>query len=561
MTVSDCARGESGVDDTVTVDGGREAYERRAWEEARALLAATEPLEAEDLERLAVATYLVGRDEESTRAWEQAHARWTRLGDPDRAARCAFWLAFGLLLRGEAAQANGWLARAARLIDETEGAGAGRECAARGYLQVVACIEAMNAGDLETADAVAHQIVDLATRFDDHDLLGLGMLCLGEAALALGEGTRAAKLLDEAMVAVTTGEISPIPAGIVYCGVIEACMDAFDLRRAAEWTEALDRWCAAQPDLVPFRGQCLVHRSQLLQAHGAWAEASFEADRARQRLSEPAHPALGLALYQQGELHRLRGDVADAERAYRAASGQGREPAPGLALLRLAEGRVDAAAVAIRRTLEHSRGQVTHPAMLAAGVDILLAAGDVEDARSAADELTKIAEAVDVPLVRAVTAYATGSVLLAEGDANSALGALRQAYLGWRDLGMPHDAARARVRIGVACRALGDHDAADLELEAARAVFERLGARPDLAEIARLATPVTPERSARPSGLTERECEVLRHVAAGETDRQVAAALVISEHTVGRHLQNIFRKLGVSSRAAATAYAYDHGLV
>jgi DNA-binding CsgD family transcriptional regulator len=535
------------VDDTVLVDCGGEA---------------TEALQAEDLERLAVSAYLVGRDDESARAWEQAHGRWVRAGDPDRAARCAFWLAFGLLLRGEAAQANGWLARAARLIDdaETAGPGAGRDCAARGYLHVVACLQAMDAGDPKTADAVAHQIVDLATRFDDTDLMGLGLLCLGEAALALGEGTRAARMLDEAMVAVTTGEISPIPAGIVYCGVIEACMDAFDVRRAAEWTEALDRWCAAQPDLVPFRGQCLVHRSQLLQAHGAWAEASSEADRARQRLSEPAHPALGLALYQQGELHRLRGEVAEAERAYRAASGQGRDPAPGLALLRLAEGRVDAAAVAIRRTLEHSRGQLTHPAMLAAAVDIMLAAGEVEEARSAADELAEFAEAADVPLARAVGAYATGSVLLAEGDATAALGALRQAYLGWRELEMPHDAARARVRIGVACQALGDHDAADLEMDAARAVFERLGARPDLEELARLAA-ATVERPARPGGLTERECEVLRQVAAGKTDRQIATALVISEHTVGRHLQNIFRKLGLSSRAAATAYAYDHGLV
>jgi DNA-binding CsgD family transcriptional regulator len=510
----------------------------------------------EDLERLAVAAYLAGHDEDSARAWEQAHVHWTRLGDPDRAARCAFWLAFGLLLRGEAAQANGWLARAARLIDDA--GQAGQECAARGYLQVVACIEAQEAGDTEAADTVAREIVDLAGRCDDDDLLGLGLLCLGEAALALGEGGRAAKLFDEAMVAVTTGEISPIPAGIVYCGVIEACMDAFDVRRAAEWTEALDRWCAARPDLVPFRGQCLVHRSQLLQAHGAWPEAVSEADRARRRLSEPAHPALGLALYQQGELHRLRGEVADAERAYRAASQQGREPAPGLALLRLAEGRVEAASVAIRRTLEHSRGQRTHPAMLAAAVDIMLAAGDVEDARSAADELAKIAEGVDVPLLHAVTAYATGSVLLAEGDAASALGFFRRAYLAWRDLEMPHDAARARVRIGVACRASGDDEAADLELDAARAVFERLGARPDLAEVATL---TGPGRAARPGGLTERECEVLRQVAAGKTDRQIAAALVISEHTVGRHLQNIFRKIGVSSRAAATAYAYDQGLV
>jgi ATP/maltotriose-dependent transcriptional regulator MalT len=511
------------------------------------------PGQAEDLERLAVAAYLAGRDDESARAWERAHAGWTELGDPDRAARCGFWLGFGLLLRGETAQANGWLARAARLIDA-----AGVECVTRGYLQVVTCLVAMEGGDPEAADAAAREVDEVAGRFGDRDLLALGMLCRGEAALALGETARGAMLFDEAMVAVTTGELSSITTGIVYCGVIASCVDNFDLRRAAEWTEALDRWSATQPDLVPFRGQCLVHRSQLLQAHGDWAEASSEADRARRHLSDPAHPALGLAMYQQGELHRLRGRFADAERAYRAASREGREPAPGLALLRLAEGNLDAAVVAIRRMVEESRGRLAHAEMLAACVDIMLGAGDIEEARAALDGLTKIADAADVPVLAAMTAYATGSVLLAAGDAPEALGALRRAFEAWRELDMPHHAARARVRIGLACRAVGDHEAAGLELDAARATFERLGAEPDLAALASLTSSDSPHR---PGGLTERECEVLRQVAAGKSDREIAVALVISEHTVGRHLQNIFRKLGLSSRAAATAYAYEHDLI
>jgi DNA-binding CsgD family transcriptional regulator len=403
-------------------------------------------------------------------------------------------------------------------------------------------------------------VLEVADACGDRDLRALGMLSSGQAALVAGAVRRGMALLDETMVAVAAGEVSPVPAGIVYCAVVDACIEVFDLRRAAEWTEALDRWSGAQPDLVPYRGQCLVHRSQLLQAHGSWPEARTEADRACRWLSRPSHPALGLALYQRAELHRLRGELADAERSYRAASRQGCEPAPGLALLRLAEGRVDAAVAAIRRVIDETRGPLRRPALLAAGVEILLAAGAVDDARSAAGELHELAGEVDAPLLHAVAAFATGSVLLAGDDPVAALGALRDAHERWRELDMPYDAARARVRIGLACRQLGDDDAALLELDAARLVFAQLEARPALAEVTRL-TAAAPPSEPRPGGLTGRECEVLRHVAAGETDREIAAALVISEHTVGRHLQNIFRKLGLSSRAAATSFAHEHHLV
>ncbi|HEY8526589.1 MAG TPA: helix-turn-helix transcriptional regulator [Acidimicrobiales bacterium] len=540
---------------TGAVDRGREAFARQAWAEAHALLAEPDErgeLAGEDLERLAVAAHLAGRDDDSVRAWERAHLAWTAGGDAARAALCAFWLGFGLLLRGEGAPASGWLARAERLV-----ADAGGDCAARGYLRVVACMGAIDAGDAATAGAAAAEVVAVARRSDDRELLAFGLLCSGEAALAAGEVAGGMRLLDEAMVAVAAGEVAPLVAGIVYCAVIEACMAAYDLRRAAQWTAALDRWCAAQPDLVPYRGQCLVHRSQVLLAHGAWADARSAAERAEEHLSEPEHPALGTALHQRGELHRLRGEAVEAERAYRAASRHGVEPAPGLALLRLAQGQVGAAVAAIRRAVGESRGQFTHAPMLAACVEIMLAAHDLDAARSAAQELTALAAGADAPLLDALVAYAAGAVALAAGDAAGALPAFRRAAAGWRDLGMPYDAARARVGVGRACRALGDRDAADLELAAAAAVFEELGARPALAELRGGPVP----RPARPGGLTARECEVLCQVAAGRTDRQIAAALVISEHTVGRHLQNIFSKLGLSSRAAATAYAYEHDLV
>jgi len=539
-----------------TIELGRAAFGRRAWADAYRLLADSDPRDVEDLERLAVAAHLVGKADESARAWERAHHACVRLGHGDRAARVAFWLGLGLLLQGEEAQGGGWLARAERLVEE-----AGGEGVAVGYLRVPLALGALEGGDAATAFALAGEAVDVARRYGDPDLLALGVLGSGQAALALGETARGLKLLDEVMVAVTTGEVSPIPAGIVYCAVIEACMDVFDWRRAAEWTEALHGWCAAQPDLVPYTGQCLVHRSQVLQAHGAWTAAVAEAEQACRRLSEPIHPAVGLAFYQQGELHRLRGEHAAAEQAYRAASRHGREPAPGFALLRLAEGNVEAAVVAIRRLVDESDGRLARPTILAAAVDVLLAAGDVAAARAAADELGDIAARVDAPLLHAVSDCATGTVLLAEGDVAAGLTALRQACRGWRHLGMPFDAARARVQVARACRALGDHDAAELELDAARLVFEQLDAAAELAVVARLAGAGDGAATSRPAGLTGRECEVLRLVAAGKTNREIAADLVISEHTVARHLQNIFAKLGLSSRAAATGYAYEHGLV
>jgi ATP/maltotriose-dependent transcriptional regulator MalT len=532
----------------VSVERGRDAFARQAWGEAHTHLSES-AADAEDLERLAIASYLLGRDDDAARAWERAHRACVESADPDSAGRCAFWLALTALLRGEEAHAGGWLARAERVLQA-----AGEHCAARALLLVPRYVERLNSGDPTTADTLAAEMVDLGHRCRDNDVLAFGLLGRGEAAIARGERIQGIQFLDEVMVSITTGEVSPIARGIVYCAVIEACVEVFDLRRAAEWTDALTQWCDAQPDLVPFRGQCLVHRSQVLQAHGAWTEAVAEAERARARLSEPAHPAVGLAYYQQAELHRLRGEFDAAEHAYRAASQQGREPAPGLSLLRLATGNVDAAVAAIQRMVEESRGTPSHLTMLAAAVDILLAARDVPAARAVQEELSQLVDASSVPLLDAIAAYAAGSVLLAEGDMQHALAALRRACTNWQELAMPYDAARARVQIALACQALGDRDAAELALEAARAEFERLGARPDLERVARLT-------GASPGVLTDRECEVLRLVARGLTNREIAADLVISEHTVARHLQNVFAKVGLSSRAAATAYAYEHGIV
>jgi ATP/maltotriose-dependent transcriptional regulator MalT len=536
---------------------GRESFRRQAWRDAYTELSAADhqgSLEPEDLERLATAAYLVGRDDDCADLWTRAHHDSLHSGDLTRAARCAFWLTVGFLLRGELARAGGWFARARRLLDDDQ-----QDCVEQGYLLVLIAIQLLFEGNAASAAATFGQAAEFGLRFAEPDLIAFAQLGRGQALLPLGETAEGVALLDEAMVAVTAGELSPVLVGLAYCIVIEACQEIFDLRRAQEWTTALSHWCASQPDLVRYRGQCLVHRSEIMQLNGAWQDALDDAQRARERLSDPpGQPALGMACYQQAELHRLRGEFVKAEQAYRQASQLGRNPQPGLAQLRFAQGQIEAAEAAIRRVAGEPQDRVTRSRVLPAYVEIMLAAGDLPAARVAAAELSAIAADLAAPLLRAVAAHAQGAVTLAEGDPQGALDALRHAWAVWQALEAPYEAARVRMLIGLACRALRDEDGAELEFDAARSVFRQLGAAPALARLDQL-TRKSPPKAA--GGLTEREVEVLRLVASGKTNRAIAADLVLSEKTVARHLSNIFTKLGLSSRAAATAFAYEHGLV
>lgn len=534
---------------------GRAQYKRRAWAEAYRLLLLAERsaavLSGEDLERLATAAYLTGRDDEYLDALGRAHRAHARAGDLKRAARCAFWVGLRLELRGEAARASGWYGRAQRLLERK-----GSESAENGYLLITIVDRSIAAGDAAGAIEAASRAAAIGDRFAEPDLSALARHLQGRALIQHGRLAEGLALLDEAMVAVTAGELSPVVTGLIYCSVIEGCQAVHALERAREWTSALARWCDEQPDLVAFTGVCRVHRAEIMMLNGAWEGALEEARRAAQRsLAAGNRHAAAAAYYQQAEVRRLRGEFAAAEEAYASASQWGWEPQPGLALLRLAQGRIDAAAAAMRRVMTPLIDPVQRAKLLPAHVEIMLAAGDLDAARAACDELERIAQRFDTRMLGAIAAQARGALELAAGQARAALAPLRRASQAWQSIEAPYPAARTRALLGLACRALGDEDGAKLELAAAKGAFAQLGAAPDLARIEALHG-VTP----RAGGLTARELQVLRLVAAGKTNKAIARELDLSEKTIHRHLSNIFGKLGVTSRAAATAYAYQNQL-
>jgi DNA-binding CsgD family transcriptional regulator len=533
------------------LERGRERYAARAWTDSYDSLSAAdraEPLVAEDLELLATSAYMLGRDAEYVAALERAHRAYLERDQGLTAARAAFWIAINLSIRGEAGGAKGWFGRARRLVDREP-----EDCVERGYLVLADMLGHAAAGDPDAAIAAGREAMATGDRFGDADLFALAAQDLGGLLIKGGRVAEGLGLLDEAMVAVTAGELSPIVNGFVYCGVIVGCQAAYEPRRAKEWTAALSRWCEDQPDLVSFTGTCMVHRSEIMQLHGAWPDALHEARRAAERCSRANNERVAAyARYREGEVHRLRGEFAAAEAAFREAHRGGYEPQPGVALLRLAQGNGEAAAAAIRRVVAETADPPRRAGVLPAAVEIMLAVGDIEAARGACEELERLAQQWTGVMIGATAAHARGAVAMADGDAGTALVALREATRAWRELDAPYEAARAQVLIGAACRALGDDDAAALELDAARQVFSQLEAAPELGRI---------DTRQDTHGLTLRELEVLRLVAAGRSNREIAAALVISEHTVARHLQNIFAKLGVPSRTAATAFAFAHDLL
>jgi DNA-binding CsgD family transcriptional regulator len=523
----------------------REAIARRAWSEALEEYRKCSDLEAAALESWGLAAFLTGNDDEAEATRERAHHAYLASGDLEGAARTAFWLGLSLVMRGEPARGGGWFG----IMRQVSGEGF-ESSRWRGYESLNVGMMALLSGRVEESLTRFEQALDVAVRHDDVDLRMLAASGHGQALLSSGRIAEGMRELDEVMVFGTSTAASPQAVG-------QVCRGCLDLERGSEWTELLSRWCATQPDLQPYRGQCLVHRSEVLQVRGRWDDAMVETERVLDDDRRGDRDvALGMALYQRAELYRVRGDDERAERGYRDALRAGHDPQPGMALLRLAQGRVESAFLSLQRALAETHVAFQRIRLLPALVEAALGLDDLRVAAEAARELTETAARLDSVYARAIAATSSGAVSIAGGRPRESLGELRSALNDWANLDAPYEAARCRVLFARACQEVGDLDTAQLELDAARRVFTGLGALRDLALLDGERT-----RQSAPAGLTRREVEVLRLVASGGSNREIAAELVLSEKTVARHVANIFVKIGVSSRAAATAFAYDASLV
>jgi DNA-binding CsgD family transcriptional regulator len=532
---------------------GREAAVNSAWLDASLHLSRADEaaaLEPTDLEVLATAAYMLGNDAAYAACLERAHQAYLAAGNIPRAVRCAFWIGHNRLFRSDPLQASGWFARAHRMLGD-------QDCVEAGYLLVPAWLMEMGRGNFERGHAGAVEGEGVAERFGDLDLAWLARDDQARALLNLGRVEEGLRLVDEAMIAARSGELSPIVTGILYCNTLVFCQDALEIAHARQWMLALTRWCDSQPAMVEHHGLCQVHKAEVLELSGAWADALDAAKLAADRFDQGVlnHLANGRARYLQGEIHRLRGDYDAAAQAFREASERGHEPQPGLALLRLDQGDRAASAAAIRRAVRETTQRLPRARLLPAYVHIMLAMGDLDAASTASAEIDQIARTQGTTVLLAHAAYAAGSVALATEDPDGALVALRRGLGLWLTLPAPYEVARTRMLIARACRSLGDEDTAAMELDLALASFTAMAAVPDVTRVNAL------QPRKRRHRLTEREEEVLRLVATGRSNREIATSLMISQHTVARHVQNILAKLEAPSRAGATAFAHHHGLV
>ncbi len=532
----------------------RADFERGEWVAALDLWAGVDrdQMDAGDLKSAGQSAFLLGRRDDAADFYQRAFRTFLDGGDPGGAVRCAFYLAMMFGTGGEPALAAGWGSRAERLLDDLD-----PEAVEGGYVSFLHMYGHLWAGEWPEASACAAATTSAGRAHGDPDLLALGLCSQGRLAIFSGDVAGGLALLDESMAGAAAGELSAVVCGNVYCTAIEGCQEISDFGRVAEWTTALHRWCTAQPGLVAFTGQCSVHRAQVMRERGAWPEALEELELAVTRYRQMGvQDAVGLAEYERGEVHRLQGEHDAAEAAYQRASEHGYDPQPGLARLWLARGQDTAAAAAVRRLLGEVAEPVARARLLPAAVDVLIAVDAADEARALVLDLDRLADHLGSLPVQAQAAAAAGAVELADGDAAGALPYLRKAHHLWGRAENTYEGARVRVLVGRALAQMGDEESGRREVAGARDTLDSLGAQPDVAAAARWLRPTE-----LPGGLTGREVEVLRLVASGRSNAQIAAELVVSEKTVARHLSNIFTKLDVGSRTAAAAYAFENDLM
>lgn len=536
-----------------TRERARRAHADHDWATAYDLLKGETPyadMPEEDLVALADAAWWVGDLDTCIAARERLYEIYSDAGNSARAAMEALSVALRLGDKGEEALAAGWRARAYRLAADEPGS------LVAGYLVSLESDNAFHAGALDECVSKARAAREIGTKQGDPTLVawcthleGLGLLKQGHVTAGWGA-------LDESMVAISSGDIHPMWAGLMHCGMLLACDLMADSRRGWQWVKATERWLKDLPGAVLYPGVCRIHKVRFMQLNGGWPEAEAEAWRACEELMQVHVYTAARGYYEIAEIKRLRGDYEAAFELYQRAHELGFDPQPGLAQLRLAQGRLDAARAGMRRVLDSIQDEPSRAALLPHAVEIALVSGELEEARSFTAELSSIAERYASPGMRACAAVARGRVALVEGDAPAALRDLQQAVNAWIQIDCPYELARTRLLLAEAYRLLDDAEGSSMEVEAARSVFERLGADPDLRRTHEMV-------GGRPnaSGLSDREVEVLRLITDGRSNKEISAALVISENTVARHIANIFSKIGVTSRAAAASFALKHDLV
>lgn len=530
----------------------RRALQRHDWQAAfdaaQAVPGDAPELEADRADMLAEAAWWLGRLDDCIAARERAYLIFEDLGDRRRAGQCAIWLYEHHAFKASPAMAGAWLRRARRaLVDDPH-------CVEHGALLLREAEAAHGGGDLDGALALAAQVVALGRTLRSPNLEAEALQTVGRVLIDRGAVADGMGHLDEAMLFAVEGRLGPYSTGKVYCSLISACEELGDLDRAAEWTEATMKWAQQHPFAI-FPGICRVHRAVVLKRRGSLAEAEREAALACEELVG-SHVGNSAAAYAEvGDIQRRLGELDQAEAAFAKAQQLCGQPCGGLALLRLAQGRVDAALSIVTDCLRGAKNPLGRSWLLPMFVHIAIAAGDLEAARNALAELDGIATTFPTAILRVTTQSTRGRLELAQGDAAGASATLQGALESWLALDVPYEVATTRTLLGQALRLSGDEAGATESFAAATKLFEHIGARLDARGLGDGAKPPLP------AGLTEREVEVLRLIAAGMSNNEIASALYLSVKTVSRHLSNIFTKIGVTSRAGATAFAFEHQLV